>query len=46
MGPVVFCNAITGGVNTGGARGRLTFGKGTQLTVMLGKSSFSRELGF
>lgn len=34
-----FCNGITCSVNTGGMTGKLTFGKGTQVSVISGELS-------
>lgn len=34
-----FCNGVTCSVNTGGMTGKLTFGKGTQVSVTSGESS-------
>lgn len=39
-----FCNGITCSVNTGGMTGKLTFGKGTQVSIISGESS--REATF
>lgn len=39
MSLVSFCNGVTCSVNTGGTVGKLTFGTGTQVSVIAGESS-------
>lgn len=34
-----FCNGVTCSVNTGGMTGKLTFGKGTQVSIIAGESA-------